>query len=75
MSEQTKIETINKHISPLIDKALKMGVVMTVITVDIKPEPGQKHGLGGLNSCLEKTELIALLEDTLTNLKATNEPD
>lgn len=71
MSEQTKIETINKHISPLIDKALKMGVVMAVITVDIKPQPGQTQGLGALNSNLEKSELIALLEDTLTNLKAS----
>ena len=71
MTQKTKIESINEHISPLIDKALKMGVVMTVITVDIKPEPGQTQGLGGLNSCLEKTELIALLEDTLINLKAS----
>lgn len=70
MTQKSKIESINEHISPLIDKALKMGVVMTVITVDIKPEPGQKQGLAGLNSCLEKTELIALLEDTLINLKA-----
>ena len=71
MTQKSKIESINEHISPLIDKALKMGVVMTVITVDIKPEPGQTQGLGGLNSCLEKTELIALLEDTLINLKAS----
>ena len=71
MTQKTKIESINEHISPLIDKALKLGVVMTVITVDIKPEPGQTQGLAALNSNLEKTELIALLEDTLVNLKAS----
>ena len=70
MTQKTKIEYINEHISPLIDKALKMGVVMTVIIVDAKPEPGQTQVLAALNSNLEKSELIALLEDTLINLKA-----
>ena len=70
MTQKSKIESINEHISPLIDKALKMGVVMTVITVDIKPEPGQTQGLGGLNSCLEKDELIEMLENTIEDLKA-----
>lgn len=70
MSEQTKIELINEEITPLLDKALEMGIVLAVISIDIRPEPGQERVSGGINSRLNKDELIGLLEDTLINLKA-----
>lgn len=70
MAEQTKIEKLNEEVQPLLAKALEMGVVLTVISVDIKPVPGQMYTPGGVSTCLESNDLIELLEDTLTNLKA-----
>ena len=71
MTEQNKIEILNKEeINPLLGKALEMGVVLVVIAVDIKPVPGQMYNPGHVSTCLESNDLINVLEDTLTNLKA-----
>ena len=70
MTLKTNIELINEEITPLLDKALEIGVVLTVISINLKPEPGQERVSGGINSRLNKDELIGLLEDTLINLKA-----
>ena len=70
MTEQTNIELINEKITPLLNTALEMGVVLTVISINLKPEPGQEWVSGGINSRLNRDELIGLLEDTLINLKA-----
>ena len=44
--------------TPLLDKALEMGVVLTVISVDIKPVPGQMYTPGEVSTCLESNDLI-----------------
>ena len=70
MVEQTKIEKLNEELAPILNKALKMGVVLTVISVDVKPAPGQMCTAGGVSTLLQSNDLIEMLEDTLTNLKA-----
>lgn len=70
MVEQTKIEKLNEELAPILNKALEMGVVLTVVSVDVKPAPGQMCTAGGVSTCLQSNDLIELLEDTLTNLKA-----
>ena len=70
MSEQTNIQKLNEELSPFLDKALEMGVILTVLSVDIKPVAGQERVAGGINSYLEKDELIAMLENTIKGLKA-----
>ena len=70
MSEQTKLQKLNEELGPLLDKALEMGVILTVLSVDIKPTPGQEFAPGGISTYLEKDDLIGLLQETLDNLKA-----
>ena len=70
MVEQTKIEKLNEELAPILNKALEMGVVLTVISVDVKLVPGQMYTAGGVSTCLQSNDLIEMLEDTLTNLKA-----
>lgn len=71
MSEQTNIQKLNEEVQPLLAKALEMGVVLVVISVDTKHVPGQMYNPGGVSTYLEKDELIDVLEDTLTNLEAS----
>lgn len=70
MTEQTKIEKLNEEVQPLLAKALEMGVVLVVISVDTKHAPGQMYNPGGVSTYLESNDLIDVLEDILTNLKA-----
>jgi LytS/YehU family sensor histidine kinase len=46
-----------------------MGLVLH--SVDIKPVAGQERVAGGINSYLEKDELITMLENTIEGLKAS----
>lgn len=71
MSEQTNIQKLNEEVGPILDKALEMGVILTVLSVDIKPSPGQSHVAGGISTYFEKDDLIAMLQETLDNLKAS----
>ena len=71
MSEQTKIQKLNEEVGPILDKALEMGILLTVLSVDIKPTPGQQAAAGGISTYLEKDDLIALLQETVDNLKAS----
>lgn len=70
MSEQTNIQKLNAKLGPLLDKAVEMGVILTVLSVGIKSVAGQEHVVGGISTYLEKDELIDLLQETLDNLKA-----
>ena len=71
MAEQTNIQKLNEELAPILHKALEMGIVLVVISVDTKHVPGQMYNPGGVSTYLEKDELIDVLEDTLTNLKAS----
>ena len=71
MSEQNKLEKLNEQLDPLLDEALEMGILLTVLSVDIKPAPGQQAAVGGISTYLEKADLIALLQETLDKLKAS----
>ena len=71
MTEQTNIQKLNEEVGPILDKALEMGILLTVLSVDIKPTPGQQAAAGGISTYLEKDDLIALLQETLNNLKAS----
>ena len=70
MSEQTNIQKLNEELSPFLDKALEMGVILTVLSVNIKPVAGQEYFTGGISTYLEKDELITMLENTIKGLKA-----
>ena len=71
MPEETNIQKLNEEVGPILDKALEMGILLTVLSVDIKPTPGQQAAAGGISTYLEKDDLIALLQETLDNLKAS----
>ena len=71
MSEQTNIQKLNEELSPILDKALEMGILLTVLSVDIKPTPGQQAAASGISTHLEKDDLIVLLQETVNNLKAS----